>query len=103
MSQVYHENAKLNKHSREIIQESALTNVELSTRFGVNEKRVRKWKGRDFQEDKSSRPETIHCDNGLEFTDKFAGKEKKVSGNHIFDKLCKYLTKINVIFNSKSI
>lgn len=60
MSQVYHENAKLNKHSREIIQESALTNVELSTRFGVNEKRVRKWKGRDFQEDKSSRPETIH-------------------------------------------
>jgi transposase-like protein len=60
MSQVYHENAKLNKHSRKIIQESALTNVELSTRFGVNEKTVRKWRGRDFQEDRSSRPETIH-------------------------------------------
>ncbi len=38
MSQVYHENAKLNRHSREIIQESKLTNVELSARFGVNEK-----------------------------------------------------------------
>ncbi len=55
MSQVYHENAKLNKHSREIIQKSKLTNDELGIRFGVNEKTVRKWKSRDFQEDKSSR------------------------------------------------
>jgi len=55
MCQVYHENAKLNKHSREIIQKSLLTNVELSVRFGVNEKTVGKWKRRDFQEDKSSR------------------------------------------------
>ena len=31
----------------------------------------------------------ILSDNGLEFTDKFVGKEKVVSGNHIFDKLCK--------------
>ena len=60
MSQVYHQNAKLNKHSREIIQKSKLTNDELCIRFGVNEKTVRKWKSRDFQEDKSSRPETIH-------------------------------------------
>lgn len=35
----------------------------------------------------------ILSDNGLEFTDKFVGKEKKVSGNHIFDKLC---TKENI-------
>jgi transposase-like protein len=31
----------------------------------------------------------VLTDNGLEFTDKFVGKTKTVSGNHIFDKLCK--------------
>ena len=42
MSQVYHSNAKLNQHSREIIQKSALTNVELARRFTVNEKTILK-------------------------------------------------------------
>jgi transposase-like protein len=60
MCQVYHENAKLNKHSRESIQSSGLTNNELAQRYEVNEKTVRKWRKRDFSEDKSSRPETIH-------------------------------------------
>jgi len=60
MSQVYHSNAKLNKHSREIIQNSELTNIELAQKFNVNEKSIRKWRGRDFTEDKSSRPNTIH-------------------------------------------
>ncbi|SFV63466.1 Mobile element protein [hydrothermal vent metagenome] len=60
MSQVYHSNAKLNQHSREIIQNSELTNVELAQRFSVNEKTIAKWKSRDFTEDKSSRPKTIH-------------------------------------------
>jgi len=40
MSQVYHSNAKLNQHSREIIQNSELTNVELTQRFSVNENNV---------------------------------------------------------------
>jgi len=31
----------------------------------------------------------VLTDNGLEFTDKFVGKTKTVSGNHIFDNLCK--------------
>jgi len=60
MCQVYHENAKLNKHSREIIQSSRLTNNELAKKYDVNEKTIRKWRGRDFSEDKSSRPKTIH-------------------------------------------
>lgn len=60
MCQVYHQNAKLNKHSREIIQKSSLTNDELSLQFGVNEKTVRKWRGRDFTEDKSSKPKITH-------------------------------------------
>ncbi len=60
MSQVYHSNAKLNQHSRKIIQNSELTNIELAQRFNINEKTVAKWRNRDFTEDKSSRPKTIH-------------------------------------------
>jgi transposase-like protein len=60
MSQVYHSNAKLNQHSREIIQNTELANVELAARFNVNEKTISKWKSRGFTEDKSSRPHTIH-------------------------------------------
>ena len=60
MSQVYHSNAKLNRHSREIIQNSKLTNVELAQKFNINKRTVAKWRNRDFTEDKSSRPKTIH-------------------------------------------
>jgi transposase InsO family protein len=60
MSQVYHSNAKLNQHSRKIIQNSELTNIELAQRFNINEKTVAKWRNRDFTEDKISRPKTIH-------------------------------------------
>jgi transposase InsO family protein len=60
MCQVYHQNAKLNKHSRESIQRSRLTNNELAQKHEVNEKTIRKWRRRDFSEDKSSRPEMIH-------------------------------------------
>jgi len=59
MSQGYHTNAKTNLHSREIIQQSSLTNTELSERFEINEKTVSKWKNRDHLTDKSSRPYTI--------------------------------------------
>jgi transposase-like protein len=59
MSQGYHTNAKTNLHSREIIQQSSLTNIELSERFEIDEKTVSKWKNRDFLTDKSSRPHTI--------------------------------------------
>ena len=44
MSQVYHSNAKLNQHPREIIQKSVLKNVELDRRFTLNEKTILKWK-----------------------------------------------------------
>jgi len=59
MSQGYHTNATTNMHSREIIQQSSLSNSELSERFEINEKTVSKWKNRDHLEDKSSRPHTI--------------------------------------------
>jgi len=59
MSQSYHTNAKTNMHSREIIQQSTLTNSELAERFRINEKTVSKWKNRAYLVDKSSRPRTI--------------------------------------------
>jgi transposase InsO family protein len=59
MSQSYHTNAKTNLHSRGIIQQSSLTNIELSERFEINEKPVSKWKNRTDVIDKSSRPHTI--------------------------------------------
>ena len=46
-------------HSREIIQQSTLTNSELAERFRINEKTVSKWKNRAYLVDKSSRPRTI--------------------------------------------
>ena len=60
MSQVYHSNARTNSHTREIIQKSELTDVELASRFGVNVKTIAKHRSRDFTEDKSSRPDKIH-------------------------------------------
>ncbi len=59
MSQGYHTNAKTNMHSREIIQQSDLTNIEFAERFEINEKTVSKWKNRAHLIDKSSRPQTI--------------------------------------------
>ena len=44
-----------------MIQQSDLTNVELSKKYNVNVKTVAKYKERDFTEDKSSRPNTMHC------------------------------------------
>lgn len=60
MSQVYHSNARLNKHSRAIIQKSQLKNSELSKQFSVSEKTIIKWRGRNFTEDTSSIPHKIH-------------------------------------------
>ncbi len=60
MCQVYHSNAKTNRHVREIIQKSALSSVELANRYSINIQTVAKWRNRDYQEDKSSRPNTIH-------------------------------------------
>lgn len=60
MSQVYHPNARTNQHLREIIQKSDLTNVELASKYNVNIQTISKWRGRDFLEDKSSRPDSIH-------------------------------------------
>jgi len=51
MSQVY--------HSREIIQKSNLTNVELAKNYNLNVKTISKLKHRKFIEDKSSRPYNI--------------------------------------------
>ena len=60
MPQVYHSNARTNSYTRKIIQNSDLTNIELSKRFGIDVKTIIKWRNRDFLEDKSSRPKTIH-------------------------------------------
>ena len=36
MSQVYHSNARINQHVREIIQKFYLTNTELADKYNVN-------------------------------------------------------------------
>ena len=59
MPQGYHTNAKTNSHSREIIQQSTQTNIELSKRFEIDKKTVSKWRNRSTVIDKSSRPHTI--------------------------------------------
>ncbi len=45
MSRGYHTNAKTNMHSREIIQQSDLTNVELAERFKIfmHKKQIKLW------------------------------------------------------------
>jgi transposase-like protein len=60
MCQIYHSNARTNQHIREIIQKSDLANVELANMYSINIQTVSKWRNRDYQEDKSSRPNTIH-------------------------------------------
>ncbi len=59
MSQVYHSNARTNQHVRQRIQQSDLTNVELSDNYNVNVKTIAKHRKRDFSNDKSSRPNNI--------------------------------------------
>ena len=60
MCQVYHSNARTNQHVRGIIQKSTLPNVELASQYSINVQTVSKWKNREFQEDKSSRPNRIN-------------------------------------------
>lgn len=58
--QRYHSNAKTNKSIRLEIQKSKLSQTALASRFIVNRKTVSKWKKRNFQHDKSSKPNIIH-------------------------------------------
>jgi len=60
MKQIYHANATTNVRLRNTINQSNLTNLQLSEQYGVSQNTVSKWKNRDDLEDKSSRPKTIH-------------------------------------------
>ena len=60
MAQLYHSNATTNIHIRSEIQKSIVCNSELSERFNVSPQTIFKWKHRNYLEDKSSRPVTIH-------------------------------------------
>jgi len=60
MAQNYHSNAKTNQHSREMIQQSQLSRSKLAGQYGVHVNTIAKWQMRDFTEDKSTRPHTIH-------------------------------------------
>ena len=60
MSQAYHNNAKTNAHTRLQIQHSSLSNAELSLKYNVDVKTIKKHRERDFTEDKSSRPHKIN-------------------------------------------
>jgi len=60
MKQIYHANATTNVRLRNAINQSNLTNLQLSEQYGVSQNTVSKWKNRGKFEDKSSRPKTIH-------------------------------------------
>lgn len=57
---IVHNNATTNKLQRKEIQESELMVAELSTKFGVTTKTIRKWRSRDTVQDVSSRPHRIN-------------------------------------------
>ena len=59
MKQIYHSNSTTNVRLRKEIQKSNLTNLELSLKYGVSTKTVKKWRNRDYATDKSSRPDVI--------------------------------------------
>ena len=40
--------ARTNSHIRDIIQNSDLTNTELTTKYGVNVKTIYKWRKKDY-------------------------------------------------------
>lgn len=60
MKQMYHSNATTNIRLRSEINNSNLSYTELSSKYGVSEKTIYKWKNRQHFKDKSSRPTTIH-------------------------------------------
>lgn len=59
MQQVYHSNATTNINIRNQIQNNKSTNQKLASQFGVSSQTISKWKNRDFNTDKSSRPLSI--------------------------------------------
>lgn len=63
MKQSYHSNATTNIRLRTEIANSKLTNIELSSQYGVSTKTINKWKSRSIFEDKSSRP--LHINYAL--------------------------------------
>ncbi len=60
MKQTYHSNAVTNIHIRCEINGSNLKKSEIAQKFNISEPTVRKWKNREYFEDKSSKPNTIH-------------------------------------------
>jgi transposase InsO family protein len=60
MQQQYHLNAVTNIHIRSKINESNLSDSELSQKYDVSEATICKWKNRTNHNDKSSRPNTIN-------------------------------------------
>ena len=59
MKQTYHANSTTNVRLRSQINKSNLSYSELSSKYGVSENTIGKWKNRIDFEDKSSRPKTI--------------------------------------------
>lgn len=60
MKQVYHSNAVTNIHVRSEIKKSKLKNCEIAQKYNISEVTVSKWKNRQKQEDKSSKPNKIY-------------------------------------------
>lgn len=59
MSQALHSLARPTHLIRKEIRESELSQAELARRYNVSRQTIRKWKGRDSEEDRSHRPDTL--------------------------------------------
>jgi transposase-like protein len=59
MKQQYHSNAVTNVHIRSLIKESYLTNFELASKYNTSPTTISKWRNRDNEHDRSSRPANI--------------------------------------------
>lgn len=95
-----HQNAKTNYAIRREIQSSSQSISSLAHKFNLSWLTVKKWKEREFVEDKSSRPEKfphildsgtgrpyILTDNGLEFC--YKALYRKTKRIHPFVTICK--------------
>lgn len=99
MSSRIHPQARTTPKIRQEIKDSSLSDRQAAKVFNISRVTARKWLKRDDVQDRSHRAHTLYTtlsaaqeailtDNGSQFTDRFATKDKKPSGQHAFDVAC---------------
>ena len=101
MKQNYHSNATTNLNIRSQIQKSNCETKVLAMRYNVHENSIRKWKKRNFQNDLSSRPKTIHY--SLSPIDEYLVVSIRKSTFMSLDDTVELLQNIDVKFNRSNV